>query len=154
MNTPALQWLALPFRQLSVERLHDLLRLRVDVFIVEQQCLYPEIDGRDPEAVHVLGYGADGRLRAYARILPPQGEGVPHIGRVVVHPDDRGLRLGAIVMQEALRASERIHGTPRSAVAAQAHLQKFYEGLGYVRTGDVYDWDGIPHVDMLREGRP
>lgn len=154
MSKPVLQWLTLPFDALSPKQLHDILRLRVDVFIVEQQCLYPEIDGQDPEAAHVLGYDAGGRLLAYARILPPHADGLPHIGRVVVHPEGRSLKFGVAVMQEALRATERIHGTARSAVAAQAHLQRFYEDLGYVRTGAVYDWDGIPHVDMVRGRTP
>lgn len=155
MSTPThLHWRVQRFETLPPQVLHDILRLRVDVFIVEQQCLYPEIDGQDPAALHVTGHDADGRLVAYARILPPHAGGPPHIGRVVVHPEARGRALGREVMRQALLALEQAHGSARSALAAQAHLQAFYEGLGYRRTGEVYDWDGIPHVDMERGDAP
>lgn len=155
MNAPApLYWRVQRFEALSLQGLHDLLRLRVDVFIVEQRCLYPEIDGQDPAALHVTGHDADGRLVAYARILPPHAGGAPHIGRVVVHPEARGRALGREVMRQALLALEQVYGSTRSALAAQAHLQAFYESLGYRRTGEVYEWDGIPHVDMERDDAP
>jgi ElaA protein len=144
-------WTTKPFSDLTRGELHDVLKLRVDVFVVEQQCPYAEIDGADPTAFHLMGRTAQGDLVAYARILSPEGEGPPHIGRVVVHPDFRGKGLGRAVMEAALNALEHSHGSKRSFVSAQSHLEGLYASLGYVRQGPDYDWDGIIHVDMLRE---
>jgi ElaA protein len=141
-------WTAIEFDRLSVHELHALLKLRTDVFVVEQQCPYPELDGRDPEALHMLGRTSNGALAAYARILPPDEHGMPHIGRVVVDPAHRGKQLGRAVMEACLRELERIHGARRSAVSAQQHLQRFYASLGYVAVSAPYVWDGIPHIDM------
>lgn len=144
-------WTTRKFNALTVHELHDLLHLRVDVFVVEQQCAYAEIDGRDPEAVHILGRSEEGELIAYARILPPDEHGLPHIGRVIVSIEHRGKGLARALMLRALDALKVMYGTRRSALAAQAHLERFYGGFGYIRQGPDYPWDGIPHVDMLRE---
>lgn len=140
-------WRTRTFTQLTHAELYALLKLRVDVFVVEQRCPYPEIDGQDEEAMHVLGH-ADGVLVAYARILPPHADGAPHIGRVVVHGDHRGKGLGVQVMNEALRSLRNTYGNVAVVVSAQAHLQRFYEDLGFERISPEYDWDGIPHIDM------
>jgi len=144
-------WKTRPFDALTLHDLHDLLRLRVDVFVVEQQCAYAEIDGHDPQALHILGRSDQGTLIAYARILPPDEHGLPHIGRVIVSAQHRGHGLAQTLMTIALEAVHRGYGSRRSALAAQAHLEKFYGRFGFVRQGPDYPWDGIPHVDMLRE---
>lgn len=149
MNTEQLTWTVVPFSELTVDALHELLRLRVDVFVVEQRCVYPEIDGQDPLAHHVLGRDAEGTLVAYARILPPSTDGHPHIGRVVVHPQHRGHQLARSLMKVAMENAQRIHGDPISAVAAQTYLAPFYASLGYTPTSEPYMWDGIEHVDMV-----
>jgi ElaA protein len=136
------------FEGLGTRELHDILRLRVDVFVVEQNCPYPELDGLDLEAIHVVGKLADNTVVAYCRILPPQKDGLPHIGRVVVPTEYRGQGLGKELMNEALQVLRLNFGSERSAIAAQAHLQKFYADFGYVVTGPEYLLDGIPHVDM------
>lgn len=146
-----IQWTAKRFDELTVHELHDLLRLRTDVFVVEQACAYAEIDGRDPDAIHVLGRTTDGGLIACARILPPDDHGLPHVGRVVVRADHRGLGIAGDLMRFALQELNRVHGSRRSELAAQAHLEKFYGSFGYVRQGPDYPWDGIPHVDMRRD---
>ena len=149
MNLEDIIWSVKPFAQLTAKEVHDLMRLRVDVFVVEQRCVYPEIDGQDPEALHVLGYKGE-QLVAYARILPPHEDGLPHIGRVVTASSARGTGLGRAVMEHAIKAVEAYYGSRSNAVAAQAHLQRFYESLGYVRTSkEEYMWDDIPHVDMV-----
>jgi len=153
-------WTTKPFGALTTKELYDMLRLRVDVFVVEQKCIYPEVDGRDPDALHLMGRTADSALVAYARLLPPNDDapgtspfsGPPHIGRVVTHPAHRGKGLAYELMREAMKISEAAFGTRRSAVAAQTYLENFYRKLGYARQGPDYVWDGIAHVDMVREG--
>ena len=142
-------WSVTGFEGLSARLLHDVLRLRVDVFVVEQNCPYPEIDGLDLDAIHIVGQLADDTVIAYCRILPPQGDGLPHIGRVVVPTGYRGKDLGKELMQKALQVLHLNYGSKRSALAAQAHLQKFYMEFGYSVTGPEYLLDGIPHVDMM-----
>lgn len=143
-----IHWEVRSFAQLTGREVHDVMRLRVDVFVVEQRCVYPEIDGQDPDAFHVLGMTENGRLAAYARILPPHGKEPPHIGRVLVDPAFRGNHLGRHLMHHALNAVTEIYGSKRSALAAQAYLVDFYGSFGYVPVSEAYLWDGIPHVDM------
>lgn len=148
MGPDRIDWHVKPFPQLSGREVHDIMRLRVDVFVVEQRCVYPEVDGRDPDAAHVLGIAANGALAAYARILPPHGNEPPHIGRVIVDPAFRGRHLGRHLMHHALNALQEVHGSRRSALAAQAYLVDFYGSFGYNPVSEAYLWDGIPHVDM------
>ena len=143
-----IDWWVKPFAELTGREVHDIMRLRVDVFVVEQRCVYPEVDGRDPDAVHVLGVANNGALAAYARILPPRGNEPPHIGRVIVDPAFRGRHLGRHLMHKALNALQELHGSRRSALAAQAYLLDFYGSFGYSPVSETYLWDGIPHVDM------
>lgn len=150
-NPPQFQWSAFEFPELDAKLLHDILKLRVDVFVVEQNCPYPELDGQDCDAIHVIGRTSTGEVAAYARILPPQADGIPHIGRVVVAREHRGIGLGKRAMQEAFQVLRQRYGTARSAIAAQTYLQQFYMDLGYVRSSGDYLWDGIPHVDMVRD---
>lgn len=148
MSDPAITWTIKPFSALTLKELHDLLRLRTDVFVVEQHCPYAELDGRDENAWHVMGKDAGGALIAYARILPPENDGLPHVGRVVVHAAHRHHGLAHGLMRECLAFLKLHHGRVDSALAAQAHLEGFYAAHGYVRTGAVYMLDSIPHVDM------
>lgn len=149
MTPPTITWSLKAFGALTPLELHALFRLRVDVFVVEQKCAYPEIDGQDPLALHLLGFDTHGSLIAYARILPPEKNELPHIGRVVVAAANRGNNVGRLLMQEALNAVSSVYGNRGNAVAAQAYLVPFYGSLGYVTTSDEYVWDGIPHVDMV-----
>ena len=146
-----LSWTIKPFAEISVQEWHDLLRLRVDVFVVEQNCPYAELDGLDPTAMHVFATDEKGDIVAYARVLPPDAHGLPHIGRVVGRKDLRGLGIATEAMQHALEVVKRLFGSYRSALAAQTHLEVFYAKFGFLRTGEDYMWDGIPHVDMMRE---
>ena len=144
-----MQWTATNFDALPPISLHAMFKLRVDVFVVEQACAYGEVDEADLSAVHILGH-EDGMLAAYARILPAAPDGLPHIGRVVVHPAYRGHGLGHALMERVLEELRTLTGDTRAALAAQEHLQGFYEHHGFIGTGPVYDLDGIPHVDMVR----
>lgn len=141
-------WNVRSFGDLTVGELHDLLKLREDIFVVEQGCAYHEIDGRDPSAWHVLGTNTEGLLVAYARILPAEPGGLPHIGRVVVRKDHRGRGHAHGLMHACLSFLQERFGSSGSELAAQAHLERFYGGFGYRKVSEPYDWDGIPHIDM------
>ncbi len=145
-----LAWEARTFAQLDATTLHDILRLRVDVFVVEQQCAYPELDGQDTGALHVIGRDAAQEVVAYARILPPGTGGLHHVGRVVVAGRLRGRGLGGQLMGEVHRLLLERFGAASCALAAQAHLLAFYAACGYAPRGQQYLLDGIPHVDMVR----
>lgn len=149
-----LHWRALTFDALRPMELHDLLRLRVDIFVVEQRCAYAEIDGQDPAALHILGEDGKGALVAYARVLPPGPDGKPHIGRVVVDQQHRGTGIGRTLMERAIRACTGLHPALPIVVQAQAVLEDFYRSLGFVPISGEYLWDGIPHVDMERPSAP
>ncbi|QDH71202.1 GNAT family N-acetyltransferase [Marilutibacter alkalisoli] len=160
IDTPALRWHLARFTDLSADHLYDLLRLRSEVFVVEQDCAYLDIDGKDrhPEAWHLLGLAPDGSLVAYLRIMPPglgHGSGdfaEPSIGRVVTAPGWRGKGLGDPLLREGIALAEREWpGTP-IRLGAQSHLQHYYARHGFVPASEPYVEDGIPHVEMLRPG--
>ncbi len=138
------------FAELNVDQLYDLLQLRVDVFVVEQTCPYPELDGLDRQAVHGLWYRGD-VLAGCVRLLPP-GERFPgpSIGRVATAGTFRGQGLGHVMMRAALTECERRWPGQTLWLAAQAHLQAYYGAHGFRPHGTVYDEDGIPHIDMRR----
>jgi ElaA protein len=133
------------FRDLDTTTLYALLKLRNDVFVVEQNCVYADLDGRDtePGTRHVWISRGD-QIPGYLRILD-DGD-AQRIGRVVVAPAARGAGLAQRLMTEALT----VIGNRPSVLDAQAHLARFYAGLGYRQTGPEYLEDGIPHVPMLR----
>jgi ElaA protein len=147
-------WQWSPFSELTPEDLYAVVRLREAVFIVEQNCAYPDADGRDPNAWHLLGWvqGSTGRsLVAYARIFAP---GVRYdegsIGRVVTAPEVRGTGVGKALMAEALRRIESLAPGQPIKIAAQRRLEDFYLRLGFRIVSAPYEEDGIIHVDMLR----
>ncbi|MCG8157997.1 GNAT family N-acetyltransferase [Brenneria goodwinii] len=135
---------------LNVYSLHDILALRNQVFIVEQNCPYQDLDGRDlaDGNRHVTAYH-NGKLAAYARLLAPSpANDAVTIGRAIVAPAARGQHLGRQLLEHALLACARHWPQKPLYLSAQAHLQDFYAGFGFVATGEVYDEDGIPHIDM------
>ncbi len=148
---PDIFWQDLHQRELSVSNLYQILALRNQVFIVEQQCIYQDIDGEDlqGENRHLLGMQA-GKLAACARVLVPEDIQQPlSIGRVIVAPFARGQRLGHCLLEKAL-AICRYHYPQRAvSLSAQAHLQSFYAAQGFVACSVPYDEDGIEHIDML-----
>jgi len=147
----AINWFCLSFDDLDTRQLHDILKLRVDVFVVEQNCPYPEIDGLDlHEGVrHLLGY-QDGQIIAYARLLPNGLKyNMPSIGRVIAHPDYRKDGLGHQIMKMALRHAQEIWPRRDLFLQAQQHLEAFYTKHGFQSCSDTYLEDNIPHVDMI-----
>lgn len=146
-----LHWVFKPFKDLSLHELYAAMRLRQEVFIVEQSCPYLDADGKDLKSHHLMGYEGE-VLVAYSRILPP---GVSYeevsIGRVVTSTIHRKKAYGRQLMDESIKQIKALYGGPVSIrIGAQQYLQKFYESFGFVREGDAYMEDGIPHIIMLR----
>jgi len=141
------------FDNLTPRALYAMLKLRVDVFVVEQKCPYPEIDGKDFEAFHLRVLDGE-ELAASLRVLPPEQDGKPvKIGRVVVAPDYRGYKLGQRLMTEAIEFAQARFPVTAIELGGQSHLQKFYGSFGFEAISDEYLEDGIPHVDMRLEPR-
>lgn len=134
------------FGELTAREFHDVVRLRCDVFVVEQDCPYPELDGRDvePETTHHW-YEHDGAVVCYARTLG-EPDGSLRIGRVVTAPAARGQGLAARLMTALV---EQFGDVPL-VLDAQSHLAGWYEGFGFARSGDEFVEDGIPHIPMRR----
>jgi len=139
------------FSDLHVDELYELLRLRSEVFVVEQNCAFLDQDNKDQRCYHVLLY-ADGQLAAYSRIVPA-GLSYPElsIGRVVSAPAFRGTGLGKVMMELAISACRDLFGTGDIRIGAQTYALPFYQALGFVPQGEVYDEDGIEHIEMLRK---
>ena len=140
------------FDQLTSIELHDMYALRSKVFVVEQDCVYQDIDGNDPKAIHVLG-SIEGEIVAYARVL---AQGVSYadyssIGRIVVSPAYRAQKLGHELVYFAIKTTQKEYANSPIKISAQAHLEKFYEVHQFKATGEAYLEDGIPHIGMLLE---
>jgi ElaA protein len=143
-----IQWQLKVFDDLSTVELYSLLKLRSDVFVVEQNCVYPDIDNKDQGAWHLMGY-LEGEFVAYARFFVC-GEDTA-INRIVVHPRRRGEGLGQALMHEAMRVIATQAGWSQSIyLMAQKHLEHFYQSFGFESVSEPYDEDGIPHIDMRR----
>ena len=138
------------FQELSVQELYDILQLRTAVFVVEQNCVYQDMDGKDQVALHVMGRD-EGKLVAYTRLFTP---GTYYedasIGRVITLNEARGRGFGREIMEKSIQALEAVSGKTSITIAAQSYLRKFYRELGFVETGVEYLEDGIPHVKMVR----
>lgn len=140
------------FEALSPNQLYEYLQLRSEVFVVEQECIYQDPDGKDENALHVLGYSEQGVLAACTRVLPPEGHGQhPCIGRVAVRNSYRGLGLGKRIMEATIQAIEAHFGIQKISLSAQTYLKDFYKELGFVEKGEQYLEDGIPHIWMERD---
>jgi len=148
--TGIITWRFVPFSALTTLELYELLRLRSEVFVLEQACAFQDLDGADTEAMHLLGE-REGRLAAYARCF---AAGVKFaeasIGRVVTHASARGGGIGHVLMKEAIDRLQAHWGPQAIRIGAQARLQNFYEQHGFVQNGEPYMEDGIPHIEMLR----
>lgn len=155
MDTPAndsIEWRVKAFDALTPAELYEILRLRIEVFVVEQQCIFQDLDNKDPYCEHLMGWIGQ-QLVAITRLVPP---GVsytePSIGRVATSPAARGLGLGRSLMNRSIDLMIERYGNQPLRIGAQLYLKAFYESLGFVPSGEVYLEDGIPHVEMLRPG--
>lgn len=148
--TKTFTWRLLRFSQMDAGMLYDILRLRGEVFVVEQQCVYQDLDNKDHEALHLVCLsGRD--IAAYARIFGP-GDYFEEcsIGRFIVAPAFRRTGLGHSLIEESLDVVERSWGAAPVTISAQAHLEKFYGAHGFAKVGEPYPEDGIPHIRMRR----
>lgn len=143
-----MNWKTYHFNELSVGKLYEILQLRVNVFVVEQECPYPELDGLDQESVH-LEYEENGKVLAYARLVPAGVKyDIPSIGRVIVHPEARGRGLAKQLMTECMEYILSEWQAKEIQLQGQVYLQEFYQSFGFQSVSEAYDEDGIPHVDM------
>lgn len=143
-------WKIKRFNELSTIELYSLLQLRSLVFVVEQNCVYQDIDGKDEKALHLLGE-FQGKIVAYARLFNKSDyfENAS-IGRVIVHPDYRDKKYGHDLMKNAIEGIEMHFGESKITISAQLYLKKFYETNGFVQTSEMYLEDDIPHIEMKR----
>jgi len=137
------------FNELSLEELYKILRLRNEVFVVEQNCVYQDADGKDVKAIHLFMKDED-EIIAYVRIFKPgKYFDMSSIGRVVVHPKYRGQNLGKTIMKKAMGYVINDLKENNIKISAQTYLKKFYNELGFIEKGEEYLEDGIPHIKML-----
>jgi len=151
-----LTWQCSPFDELSTKVLYAILKARQEVFVVEQNCPFLDADDLDQHCLHLLGWqvqGSNNALAAYARLVPPGVKyGEPSIGRVITSPEFRGQGLGKELMLRAVQAMDELYSGLAIRIGAQQYLERFYSGFGFVTVSPTYIEDGIPHVEMVRQG--
>jgi ElaA protein len=150
-----MNWVLKKFDELTVQELYAILQLRNEVFAVEQNCVYRDMDDKDQQSWHLMGWTPEdatgkNRLAAYTRILPP-GLSYPEasIGRVVTASFARGQGAGRILMERSIDELYKLFGKVPVKIGAQYYLLAFYNSLGFVQSSDIYDEDGIDHIEML-----
>ena len=147
----SINWKIKPFNELSLQELYSVLQLRSVVFVVEQNCVYQDLDGKDEKALHLLGE-YNNEIVAYARLFK-SGDYFENasIGRVVIHPEARDKKFGHEMMKQAIAGIESNFNENKITISAQLYLQKFYESHGFVVQGETYLEDDIPHIEMFLE---
>ena len=152
-----IDWKCAPFAQLSPRELHDILQARAAVFVVEQNCVFQDVDGVDPMCWHLVGLGPGLRrddehaLVAYCRLVPPGLKyPEPSIGRVLTTEAARRTGVGRELMREALARAAALWPGSSIRIGAQCYLERFYGEFGFARSSEPYDEDGIMHIEMMR----
>lgn len=139
------------FSELTHQELYRILQLRSEVFVVEQDCVYQDIDGKDDKALHVLGF-KDEKIIAYARIFKPGDYfEFASIGRVVVAKNERAFKYGYDIMKVSIEAVQTYFNEKKIKISAQAHLKSFYNNCGFIEVGESYLEDDIPHIAMIKK---
>ena len=145
-----LKWKIKPFEALTVDELYDLLKLRSEIFVLEQNCVYLDLDGKDKKALHLIGE-YDGKIVAYSRLFDA---GISFdnssIGRVVVDANYRDKKWGHNLMREAIAGIKTHFDKDKITIGAQLYLKKFYESHGFVQSSEMYLEDDIEHIEMIR----
>ncbi len=138
------------FQELTTKELYQLLQLRSEVFVVEQDCVYQDIDGKDEKALHILGFKND-TVVAYTRIFKPGFYfKEASIGRVVVAKNQRQFKYGYAIMEASIEAIKYTYNETTIKISAQTYLKRFYNNLGFQEVGEGYLEDGIPHIGMVK----
>ena len=140
------------FENLTSHQLYDLLKLRQDVFVIEQQCIYEDFDGYDKQAIHFLIYKGS-EIAAYSRIFAPKikYKNDSSIGRIIVAQQFRGGELGKVLIKESVDYCLTHFPENIIRIEAQAELTGYYSKLGFISDSDIYDVDGISHLQMIYE---
>ncbi|MET0392025.1 MAG: GNAT family N-acetyltransferase [Chitinophagaceae bacterium] len=146
-----LHWSLKHFDELTPHELYAILRLRSEVFVVEQNCVFLEMDNKDQPCHHLMGWQQE-ELVAYTRLVPPgvSYDGFSSIGRVVTAASVRSSGAGKLLMEKSIQELEKSYNQNPIRIGAQLYLERFYTYFGFVRTSDVYDEDGIDHIEMTR----
>lgn len=145
-----LHWVLKHFNELTPHELYYIMQLRNEVFVLEQNCIYQDADNKDLKAYHFMGFDDQGQLMAYTRLLPPDvSYKEMSIGRVVTHADVRKQGAGKELMKRSIKACYDLFGQDDIRIGAQLYLLKFYNGLGFEQSSDVYLEDGIEHIEMV-----
>jgi ElaA protein len=143
-----LNWVFKRFDELSVAELYAIMQLRNEVFVVEQNCVYQDADGKDQQSMHLCGWDG-GNLAAYTRIIPPGlSYAEASIGRVVTAPAYRKTGAGRKLMEESIKNTLNVFDCSSIKIGAQVYLTKFYQSLGFTQSSNEYLEDGIPHIEM------
>lgn len=152
---PELTWICKPFDSLAPRELYAMMRLRIEVFVMEQNAVFQDADNKDQYCHHLMGFDGDDLL-VYARLVPAGVSYPAHtsIGRIISALRVRGQGLGKVVVQKSIDECNRIFGEQTIKIGAQARLVRFYEAFGFVTTSDVYIEDGIDHIEMTRYATP
>ena len=146
-----INWLLKTFDSLTPHELYAILRLRTEVFVVEQACVFQDMDNKDQLSYQLMGW-ENNRLVAYTSLIPPHlSYEEPSIGRVVTAAAARGDGLGRNLMEKSIEELTRLYGKTPIKLGAQLYLKKFYESLGFSQSSDIYDEDGIDHIEMIRQ---
>ncbi|MHA4845562.1 GNAT family N-acetyltransferase [Flavitalea antarctica] len=146
----SINWSLKDFTRLTVNELYAILRLRSEVFVVEQNCVFQDPDGKDQYAWHLMGFSDDNQLAAYTRLLPAGASyNEASIGRVVTAGFARNSGIGKKLMIESINTIYKLFGKQPIKIGAQLYLKRFYESFGFQQTSEVYLEDGIEHIEML-----
>jgi ElaA protein len=139
------------FQELNTKELYDILQLRSEVFVVEQDCVYQDIDGKDENALHIIGF-KNNKIVAYTRAFNA-GDYFDYasIGRVVVAKNERQFKYGYAIMNASIKAIQNHYNTTKIKISAQTYLKRFYNDLEFFESGEGYLEDGIPHIKMVRK---
>ena len=138
------------FNELNTQELYEVLQLRSEVFVVEQDCVYQDLDGKDQKALHVIGF-KNNKVVAYTRVFKP-GDYFEYasIGRVVVDEKERAYKYGYDIMNASIDAIKTYYNETKIKISAQTYLKRFYNNLEFFEVGEEYLEDGIPHIGMIK----
>ncbi|MBI3713370.1 MAG: GNAT family N-acetyltransferase [Burkholderiales bacterium] len=147
-----IHWQIARFDQLTLDQLYAILQARSTVFVLEQNCVYLDIDGKDQHCVHLAAWNTHNELLAYLRVVPP---GISFteasLGRVITTTQARGTGIGKQLLQRGIAVCRETYPQQPIRIGAQHYLEKFYQSFGFVTDSEIYLEDGIPHVEMILE---